>query len=362
MILSLICFTESGLLICGRLMEGFSERGHACTGFAPAKFLKPSHRGNGILPFDLTLGEWTGQEFLKADGLLFIGAAGIAVRAIAPWVKDKAADPAVVVIDDMGRFSISLLSGHLGGANELSMEAAAITGGIPVITTATDIHGRFAVDVFAKKHGLWISSMETAKRVSADMLAGEPVGFFSDFLMEGKLPRGLSGAGGCKRSIWLTLGNGLGGEGFLKSPALAGGETLRLVPRLVIAGVGCRRGTEKEDIRKAVEEAAKRCGIDIKSLFALASIDLKKDEEGMVEYAAQAGLSFHWFSAGRLRETEGEFSSSSFVKEITGVDNVCERAAICLAGELGGGRLVMRKQAGKKVTVAFAVRDWKVTL
>lgn len=360
--LSLICFTESGRRICSRLTEGLSERGHQCTGFAPAKFLERTGGGNGLFPINRTLGEWTGKQFSQKDGLIFIGAAGIAVRAIAPWVKDKTADPAVVVMDDMGRFAVSLLSGHLGGANELTREAAALTGGIPVITTATDIHGRFAVDVFAKKHGLRITSMDMAKQISADVLAGEPVGFFSDFPVEGELPGGLSDASGGKRNIWITIGSGLEGDGLLIPSALKTGGTLRLVPGLVIAGVGCRKGTGKEAVRKAVEGAAEQCGIDRKSLSALATIELKKQERGLVEYAAGAGLSFHWFPAERLKAAEGEFTSSSFVKEITGVDNVCERAAVCLAGELGGGRLLMRKRAGGGVTVAFAVRDWKVRL
>lgn len=360
--LSLICFTESGRNLCLRLMEGLGASGHDCRGFVPPKFISSSYEEKGLEPMSQSLGEWTKQQFAVREGLVFIGAAGIAVRAIAPWIRDKTADPAVVVLDDAGQFSISLLSGHLGGANGLAKEAAAIVGGIPVITTATDIHGRFAVDEFAKKRSMWISDMNTAKLISADILAGEEVGIFSDFPMEGTLPLGVKRESRCKRNIWITVGNG-SEEGSFPAPAAIQEEAwLRLIPGQIIAGVGCRKGIDKEDVKQAVWEAARRCGIDRKSVFALATIDWKKEEAGLVEFADEAGLSFHWFSAKKLQGLEGEFTSSSFVKRITGVDNVCERAACCLAEEMGGGRLVMKKQAGGGVTVAFAVRDWKVKL
>ena len=154
--LSLICFTGAGAKLGARLLKELKLSGHECRGYVLEKFLNPFHETNGLEPLKSSLQEWTGNQFETREGLIFIGAAGIAVRAIAPWVKDKRTDPAVVVIDDSGRFSISLLSGHLGGANGLAEETAKLTGGIPVITTATDIHGRFAVDNFAKEQGLWI--------------------------------------------------------------------------------------------------------------------------------------------------------------------------------------------------------------
>ena len=126
--------------------------------------------------------------FQSMDALLFIGACGIAVRSIAPYLQGKDKDPAVVVLDERGIFAISLLSGHLGGANELTAVLANLTGAIPVITTATDINGRFAVDVFAKKQNLWISDLKAAKAVSAAVLDEEPVGFFSEFPVTGEIP------------------------------------------------------------------------------------------------------------------------------------------------------------------------------
>lgn len=376
--LSLICFTGAGAKLGARLLKELKRNGHECRGFVLEKFLNPFHETNGLEPLKSSLQEWTGNQFETREGLIFIGAAGIAVRAIAPWVKDKRTDPAVVVIDDSGRFSISLLSGHLGGANGLAEETAKLTGGIPVITTATDIHGRFAVDNFAKEQGLWISDMKTAKAVSADVLAGEPVGFFSDFPAAGRVPEGFTQKESCKRNVWITVKRypenhdslcgrapareSGGPDSFSKLYLPEGGEVLRLVPRIVILGIGCKRGTEKERIEAAVEEALRRWNIEPESAAAVATIDIKKEEAGLLSYVREHGLYFQTYPAERLLQAEGEFSPSSFVKEITGVDNVCERAAVSLVEDLGGGRLMMRKQAGGGVTVAAAVRDWKVKL
>lgn len=136
----------------------------------------------------------TGQQSTshREDGLIFVGACGIAVRSIAPQIASKKSDPAVLVVDECGQFVISLLSGHLGGANELSLKAAQILGAQPVVTTATDLHKRFAVDVFSRKNDCEILFMKAAKEVSAALLAGKTVGFYSEFPFVGALPNGLT--------------------------------------------------------------------------------------------------------------------------------------------------------------------------
>lgn len=360
--LALICFTKNGAETCVRLIKELSFLGHTCEGYVVEKFLNPYHEVNGLLPLKLSLSEWTQEQFSVKEGLIFIGAAGIAVRAIAPLLKSKCTDPAVVVLDDAGHFSISLLSGHLGGANGLAEETAKITGGIPVITTATDIHGRFAVDTFAKERGMWISDMSTAKEVSSDVLAGMPVGFFSDFPVEGGLPEGFTQKENCGRIVWLTVKRRPEEGCLLTLFQKEDTKVLRLVPKLVILGIGCRKGIEKERISSAVEGVLKQCNIDENSVAAISTIDLKKEEKGLLEYVGEKGLSFFSYPAKRLMRAKGTFSSSSFVKEVTGADNVCERAAVSLLEETGGGKLTVKKQADQGVTVAVAIRDWKVIL
>ena len=162
--ISVICFSLTGQETAERLIQGLRERGIETLLGKKSRYLPDS--------ISEDLQSWTGKQFSQADGIVFIGACGIAVRSIAPFIQNKKKDPAVLVADECGKFVISLLSGHLGGANELADLAADILGAVPVVTTATDLHGRFAVDVFAKKNQCSIVHMKAAKEVSAALLAG----------------------------------------------------------------------------------------------------------------------------------------------------------------------------------------------
>ncbi|WP_244287762.1 cobalt-precorrin 5A hydrolase [Lacrimispora celerecrescens] len=352
--LSIICFTEAGARLSVKLSKELLKAGQPCEAYGSEGLLKSCPDGDLMIPVSTSLSEWTRKQFLQKDGIVFIGAASIAVRAIAPFLKSKAEDPAVVVMDDMGRFSISLLSGHLGGANELAERLAGLVGGQAVITTATDIHGRFAVDLFAKEQGLVITNLKKIKMISSAILKGENVGFHSDFLVSGKLPSGLIPGEAFGANLWITIKES-GKEGPLK-------ESLKLVPRLLVLGIGCRKGVPAKTIEKVLDRVFKEWDLSQEALAACASIDLKKEEEGICRFAASKGIPFYTYPAAVLEETEGEFSSSTFVKQITGVDNVCERAALACVKELGGGKLLVKKQAADGVTAAVAVRDWKVQL
>lgn len=343
--ISLICFTEAGAGLCIKLMAGLTKAGDECEGFGPEK--------KGLFPVQVSLKEWTQKQFYEKEGILFIGAAGIAVRAIAPFLQGKEKDPAVVVLDDMGRFSISLLSGHLGGANELANRAAEITGAQAVITTATDNHGKFSVDLFAKEHGLFITQIHKIKKISSAVLKGETVGFYSDFPIEGNLPEGLLKNQSGTADLYITIKD---------KPEEERNKSLKLVPRIVVLGIGCRKGVGEPAISAAVDQVLKEWNISKESLAICASIDIKKEEAGICGFSAINGIPFVTYPAEILSAAEGEFSASSFVKQITGVDNVCERAATVCVKESGGGTLLVKKQAINGVTVAVAVRDWKVVV
>ena len=191
---------------------------------------------------------WTGHHFKTDDGLIFVGACGIAVRSIAPYVASKKSDPAVLVVDECGKFVISLLSGHLGGANALALKTAEILGAEPVVTTATDLHDRFAVDVFAKNNHCAIFNMKAAKEVSAAILAGESVGFYSEFPWAGSLPRGLKvctpeDSGKPEAGIAVTV----------HRACLPFTSTVQIVPKAVVLGLGCKKDKEAEIIRQEAE-------------------------------------------------------------------------------------------------------------
>ena len=156
--------------------------------------------------FDLvteSMHEWSGRRFMDSDVIIFIGATGIAVRGIAPHVRDKRYDPAVIVIDEQGKFCIALLSGHIGGANDMVRRISAKLGSVPVITTATDVNDLFAVDEFATKNDMTISSMTYAKEVSAALLSGDPVGFWTNFQVDIDFEKEPLGTGKDGKNVYL---------------------------------------------------------------------------------------------------------------------------------------------------------------
>lgn len=297
-----------------------------------------------------SVAEWTKFVFSWADAILFIGAAGIAVRAIAPLIQDKFYDPAVLVMDEQGIYCIPLLAGHVGGANELTWKIRQVIGCQPVITTATDVNHRFAVDVFAKKNGLCMEDRILAKDISAALLAEEPVGFFSDFPWTGELPDGLKAGQLCHRNIHITSSNDFEEE-----------KTLKLVPPTIVVGVGCRKHTQADRIQSAIWQTFQELKLHPLSGAAIATIDLKKEEEGLKETAEILQIPMICYSAEELAQVHGEFAESEFVKNITGIGNVCERAAL-KAAEAAGGYLVCKKKIWDGVTTAAACIPWKGTI
>ena len=287
-----------------------------------------------------------GELFPRVEALIFVGACGIAVRGIAPFLVGKAVDPAVLVVDERGENVISLLSGHIGGANELARRIAREIGGTAVITTATDVNQRFSADAWAARHGLAIESMEAAKRFSAEILKGD-LPLWSEFPISGALPSGVfSGEGGaCGLAISCR-----------KVYPFA--TTLLLIPRVLHLGIGCKRGTPAEKIRAAVDAVLLGENLCVQAVAGIASIDVKRDEEGLIFYAREEKLPLGFYTAEELRAARGEFTPSAFVQKTVGVDNVCERAAVLSAGE--DATLVVGKTCLDGVTVAVAQEKWSV--
>lgn len=292
------------------------------------------------------LSRFAQQAMVDCDLIVFVGAVGLAVRAVAPYLAGKAFDPAVVVIDEAGRFVIPILSGHLGGANALAQRLADGLGAQAVITTATDGRAAFAVDTWAAAHGCTVVDPQNIKHVSGALLRGEPVGLRSDFPVCGRLP------------AQVTL-DGTPDSGFVigfDSKAAPFAHTLHLVPRVVFLGVGCRKGTDVQTIEQAVQVALDAAGVPWEAVRGIASIDIKQNEPGLLHFCENHGLQLTVFSVETLQSVRGDFTPSDFVARTVGVDNVCERAAVCAAA---GGVLLCRKRAQNGVTVALAQRDWR---
>lgn len=294
----------------------------------------------------VSLAAWTAKRFADADALVFVGAVGIAVRAIAPHCRGKAVDPAVVVLDEQGRFAVSLLSGHLGGANDLTRQLAAVCHAMPVITTATDGRDIFAVDEWAVRQHCTVAEPERIKYISGALLADRRVRYFSGWQIEGEPPAGLEPtASAAQADFVLTL-----------TPE---GEALHIVPRIAVLGIGCRRGTSECRLQEAFSAFCAANALAPQSIGAAASIDLKKDEQGLLDFAKNNGWTTKFYTADTLRAVRGHFTASQFVKDVTGVDNVCERAAVKAAG----GKLFIPKWAYNGVTFSVALRpftpDWR---
>lgn len=283
--------------------------------------------------------EW----FYQAEVLIFIGATGIAVRAIAPYLEHKSKDPAVLVIDETGRYCISLLSGHAGGGNAWCKKIASLLGAIPVITTATDCEGLFAVDEFARKNELQIFDWNLAKKVSVAILEGTQVGMFSDFSLKGTVPKELDilQNKGTEEDLWINISCGTKQGG------------LQLVPKVIVVGIGCKKNTTFDKIAKAFKECLTEEGIIEEAVCLLASIDLKKEETGILYFCEEKNIPFVTFSAEELKSVKGEFSRSDFVEKTTGVSNVCERSAVLASG----GSLLCKKKVYDGVTIALARKE-----
>lgn len=362
--------------------------------------------------------------FEQVDAIVFVTASGIAVRSVAEHLAHKSEDPAIVCMDECGKHVISLVSGHAGGANALTQMLADVMWATPVITTATDVEGRFSIDEYAREHNLVVTDWAKAKAISAEVLAAgaEPVwvdeaaGSQEEEKNECEIGKEQKSTGidvgkiendGCKNEVD-GCGNRVGGcenriDGCGNRVDGCGNrinvkrlqigshqviitpkdgsvdvQTLQLIPRCIVVGVGCKKGTPVDKIEHAVQDAFAKAGLRMEALCAVVSIDLKKEEAGLLEFCETRNVPFETYEAEELQAVPGTYSASEFVSGVTGVDNVCERSAVKYASEHGmkqdqpllgrqakhgellirkqaqDGELLLRKQAYGGVTVALA--------
>ena len=354
-------FTRTGTGLNRNLCERMREKGEKCIGYAPEKFSE-----NGIEPISGEIRKVIGEKWGQST-FIFIGAAGIAVRYIAPFVKDKFTDSPVLVMDEKGRYVIPLLSGHVGGAVKIADEIAKMTGAEAVHTTATDVQKKFAVDVFAEKNGLRITDRQMAKEISAAVLEGEKIAFcvaYPDCRIEGAIPEELvlceetEEAFSYRYGILVADGDDGRGKSAGRKCDEQGGVLL-LKPGNVIAGIGCRKGIRIETLRSGLESVLEENGLSLDQVEGIASIDLKKEETAIYSLARELGIPFVTYPAEVLKEIPCVTSSSDFVEKTTGVDNVCERAALTCCPE---GKLIQGKCIRDSMTAALVRRPLRLNL
>lgn len=323
-----------------------------------ARMLAKELGGSLHLPRKLAASDEAGFESLPAlvaeifhahPAHVFVAATGIVVRSIAPLLRGKAVDPAVIALDQAGRFAVSLLSGHLGGANALARRVASLTGGQAVITTATDTAGLPSLDLLAKDSGLVIENLEAVKTVNAALLEGGIVQVFDPY---NRLSVPLQAT---RRFEWVASPQDFEpGRAWVavdwRAFALPKG-CLALRPRVVVAGVGCRKGVSARSVAQHILAGCAKVGAAPASLAALASIEEKRQEPGLLEAARILGLETIFYPASRLAQVTVP-TPSALVRRHMGVDSVCEAAAILASG---ASRLLLTKTKTDSVTLALAL-------
>lgn len=380
--LAIISFTENGIKLSQTVAKRLSGRKVTiytkCSRYT-AEDLK-------VQRVKESLQVWTAQRMAEGDALLFIGACGIAVRAIAPNLTDKLHDVPVLVMDEEGRYVIPILSGHVGGANEMARELSDLIDARPVITTATDVQKKFAVDLFAKRNHLEIMNKDGIAKVSTKALAGEQLTIAvraqniecyhpkfcevceEDFTeAENPLLREAS----MHKHDWKVCGV----EPPLRLVPYVEDQPVDVVvsempdnknaliwlrPRRYVVGMGCRKNKDPEELLDFYMKTLEKAMVEPGEVYALASIDKKKDEPGLLAISERMRIPFFTYTAEELNRVGACVHSSEFVKAQVGVDNVCERAA--LAGCGANGTLIYEKQAFDGMTIAIAERNWSVIL
>jgi len=336
---AVVAFTKTGAELALLISNALGQ----CTPYAP-----PQYARYGLEPLEKTLPEWTKQAFEEYSGIIFVGACGIAARAIAPCIESKLTDPAVVVTDEKARYAVSLLSGHMGGANKLAREVADAIGAQPVITTATDLNGIFAVDEWAVQNGLIICNPGDVKHISGALLKGQPIGIQTRFAVAGKLPDCVTADSTPQYGICVSTDT-------REQPY---DKTLLLMPVILHMGIGCRKGVTEQQIADAVLPVLEQNGLTMQAFRDISSIDLKADETGLLAFCAAYKKPFNTYEARQLMRVEASIDCSDFVKSITGADNVCERAALYSAGQ--NAKLLVAKQIRGAVTMAVAIEQWEM--
>lgn len=313
-----ICFTEKGRAVLDKL-----NKAAVSAGIEPVDIIGPSDT-------DVKIEDVVRSCFTERRALIFVGAVGIAVRLISGFVKDKLTDSPVIVIDDRGQFVIPILSGHAGGANKLAATVAELIDAIPVITTSTDVNGAFSPDVFATENHLAIRNRDGIKKVSAKAIEGKAV----TISVKDYPP---------KEPVDIIVADETDRE-----------YTLLLSPKKYVIGIGMKKDRDSVYCEQFIISVLSKNGIDINGVYALATIDIKENEPAIKVFSNKYRIPVISFEASLLERAEGAFTSSRFVKETVGVDNVCERAAVLAAGSCS--TMICQKTCGDGITLSIVKR------
>lgn len=291
-----------------------------------------------VLPHKGGVAQTLAEHWRELDGFVCIMATGIVVRAIAPLLQSKKSDPCVVVVDEKGRHAVSLLSGHLGGGNDLARQVAILSGGEAVITTASDTLGLVPLDLWIRAQNLVCESKEALTQASARLVNTGCLRMFSELAIA-SFPQGLLEVAEVEQAD------------IVVTPRLGDyGNAVVFRPKNLVVGVGCNRGVPVEELRQACEELFAEQGLSQLSIRNLASIDLKNDEDGLLAFAQEHGWRIDFFSKEELNRVEDVSVSEAALRNV-GAIGVAEPAALLSAQS---NDLLVGKRKWHNVTMAVA--------
>lgn len=339
----LISFTEKGSLLCRKILDLFEKENIKAFGYSKYEY---AYKYN-LIENNKSLYEWTKDKFKKDNFIVFIGACAIAVRAIAPFVKSKLYDCAVIVIDDNSMYTIPILSGHIGGANKFALKISELINSQCIITTSTDINNVFSVDTWALKNNMIILNAENIKHISSSLIENKDIGIVSDFDI-------LCSHKNIKYNLNYNCGICISYDKN-KKPFK---NTLNLIPKNIVIGIGCRKNIDFKIVEQVFLNQIKANKIPLESIKVICTIDLKKTEKAILQIKDKYNIEFKTYSSSELEKAEGKFNSSEFVKKITGVDNVCERAASLNRK----GKFILNKTSISGVTISIFMESLSVNI
>jgi len=353
--IAVVAITRLGVETALKIQKGLGTSGFASMVYAPKKYSRTD-----VLAFDKKFADFLKEIYSKVDAVVAVMASGIIIRSVAPLLESKLTDPAVVGVDATGKFAISLLSGHLGGANDLANIVAKAINAIPVITTATDVMCKQSVEDLAKNLQLTIENPDSLVAVNSAIVNGDSVVLV--LVASPKIPANAVGA--------FEVKNAQTGEEALKiigdydAGIIITHEPLNvthftkpftiLKTRHVIVGLGARKEAPADSIITAVDVALEKVHVPLSRVYCFATVDIKRDSQPMLEAVEKLGAPLEFLSVEALRSVNYEDLSpdSAMVQEKIGIGGVCERAALLVAGK--NSKLILKKMKLNGVTVAVA--------
>lgn len=352
---AVVAITKHGVEIARKLHETLPDT-HV---YYTDKFAKGDEKQKGIYLFSGNVRSHLGKWFGTYRGLILIISLGAVVCMIAPLLKDKKTDPAVVVIDDKAEHVISVLSGHLGGANELTRQVAALLHARPVITTASDVQQTIAVDLFGRSFGWVWENEENLTPVSAAVVNEQHVAIVQEsgerhwWTYDAPLPANIRTYGSIAEALKARPDAALVVTHRLlekeEQAILQHGVLYR--PKVIVIGIGCNRGTSAQEIEQVICDTLQQLRFSIKSVKALCTIDLKKDEEGLLAVANKYGWPLIFYTPEQLNDVPIDEPSET-VFRYTGAYGVSEPAAKRYSGQQ---KLILTKKKSGNVTISVAL-------